>query len=64
MRVYILLILFCIGLIWSVSERITFEKKLKKSETPEYNSLYREHNTLLIFIFAALVIDNLMKIIQ
>ena len=50
-------ILFFIGCVLMILERIRFEKK-HKGEDSEYISLFREHNTLKILLFAALMIDH------
>lgn len=59
---YIHIIIFAIGLIWSIISRITFKKEEEKYDK-QYISLYKEHNTFLIILFLALFIDNLIKVL-
>lgn len=61
MKEYIYLTIFIIGLIWKISERISFERKKEQYDT-KYISLYREHNTMLILIFLALCIDKCINV--
>jgi hypothetical protein len=56
------LILFLVGLIVYIVERINFEKR-KSSKSEDYISLYREYNTMMIVLFFALVIDNSIDIL-
>jgi hypothetical protein len=56
------LILFLVGLIVYIVERINFEKR-KFSKSEDYISLYREYNTMMIVLFFALVIDNSIDIL-
>ncbi|MCF0203580.1 MAG: hypothetical protein HUK08_09470 [Bacteroidaceae bacterium] len=62
MKSIIFLIIFAAGLIMNVYKRYKFEKT-KQSHSAEYISLYREHNTMMIIIFAALTIINAMRVI-
>ncbi|RGV34639.1 hypothetical protein DWW14_22535 [Bacteroides uniformis] len=62
MKEYIYLTIFIIGLIWKISERISFERKKEQYDT-KYISLYREHNTMLILIFLALCIDKCINVL-
>jgi len=48
-------ILFFIGTILTVVERVRFEKTARDND-PKYVALYREHNTLLILVLAALCV--------
>lgn len=59
---YIHIIIFAIGLIWSIVARISFRKEKEKYDK-QYISLYKEHNTFLIILFLALLIDNVMKVL-
>lgn len=56
------LIIFSIGIIWSVKDRILFEKN-KKDKSDEYITLYRENSNLRIVIFIVLVIDKISNIL-
>lgn len=56
------LIIFSIGVIWSVKDRILFEKN-KKDKSNEYITLYRENSNLRIVIFIVLVIDKISNIL-
>lgn len=46
-------IIFLVGFVWMIVDRVKFEKKHRGDES-EFVSLYREHNTLQIILFAAL----------
>ena len=60
---YLLLsILFLIGIITSVRSRLKFEKN-KKDYEEKYASLFRQHNTVMIIIYAALLIEFLSKLL-
>lgn len=56
----LLSVLFLIGIITSVRSRLQFEKK-KDDYDEKYASLFREHNTIMIIIYFALLIEILFK---
>ena len=49
-------IIFFIGIILTIVERVRFEKTASDND-PKYVALYREHNTLLILVLAALCVS-------
>lgn len=56
-------IIFLFGVIWTVVERIKFEKVASNYES-KYVALYREHNTVLIIVFAALCATCIYNVIS
>jgi hypothetical protein len=48
-------IIFLIGTVWMIVDRVRFERS-KDSKDDSYVALYREHNTLQIVVFAALCV--------
>jgi hypothetical protein len=48
-------IIFLIGTVWMIADRLKFEKT-KEAKDDSYIALYREHNTLQIVLFAALCV--------
>ncbi len=64
MREYIYIVIFLVGLASTIWSRVSFEKQQKATpKDKRYASLYREHNTLLIIIFAALVVDKVVALL-
>lgn len=64
MKEHVYPFLFLIGLLTMIIKRITFEKEKGKEYTsPQYINLFREYNTLLIIIFLALSIDNVLRVL-
>lgn len=61
MREDIYIIVFTIGLIWTLYQRYVFETITKISKDKDYCKLYRENNNTYLLLFAALVIDNILK---
>ena len=62
MREYIYIIVFTIGLIWTVYQRYRFETMTNKSKDKDYCKLYRENNNTYLIIFIALVIDKILQL--
>ena len=58
----LLSILFFIGIITSVRSRLKFEKD-KQEFDAKYISLFRQHNTMMIIIYIALLIEFLSKML-
>lgn len=58
----LLSILFFIGIITSVRSRLKFEKD-KQEYDAKYISLFRQHNTMMIIIYIALLIEFLSEIL-
>ena len=58
----LLSILFLIGIITSVRSRLKFEKN-KKDHDEKYASLFRQHNTIMIIVYVALLIEFLSKLL-
>ena len=58
----LLSILFFIGIITSVRSRLKFEKD-KQEYDAKYISLFRQHNTMMIIIYIALLIEFLSKML-
>lgn len=58
----LLSILFLIGIITSVRSRLKFEKA-KKDYDEKYASLFRQHNTVMIIVYVALLIEFLSKLL-
>lgn len=58
MRHYVLLVLFIIGLVLSIVERIQFEYKKKKEKDEDYCDLFRRYNTLLTIILIYLSVQQ------
>lgn len=56
------LLIFLVGLTWSIVKRVKFEKS-KNDKPTDYVELYREYNTLMIIIFLALVIDKVIVVL-
>lgn len=56
-------IVFLLGAILTVRERIKFEKKVSDYD-PKYVALYREHNTMLIIVFTALFATCIYNVIS
>ena len=64
MRHYLLFALFTLGFIFSIIERIQFERKKKHDKDAQYRSLFRRHSTLLIIFFAYLAAQHLKPVCE
>lgn len=57
-----LAVLFFFGIVISIRSRLKFEKK-KDEYDAKYISLFREHNTVMILLFVALLIIMMENIL-
>ena len=63
MRNIVYLVIFVLGLIYTIVERVKFEKK-KSDKSVDYIDLFRQNNTLMIVIFFAISIDKLFALLE
>ncbi len=60
MRETILGVVFLLGVIWSIIDWISFEKK-KNTYSEDYSRLFRRHALLRTIVFAVVCLDLLLN---
>lgn len=63
MRDILFLLLFACGLVWIIWKRVSFEKS-EQGLSKAYTTLFREHNTMLMLIFTALLLERLLRVLE
>ena len=61
MRSIIIAIIFLLATIWSIVDRIRFERSSEASDDSKYASLYREHSLLRILLYALVTVISSLQ---